>query len=108
MAANIDGLKLQLAMAFGQGAGAMLAEPEALETLLAQEGEMLKTAMANWKESRWAFTQLVRTLGQMSAANAAVAGTAEIRWSEISKSLTAVMTICPCFVAGVKRPVPHS
>ena len=108
MAANIDGLKLQLAMAFGQGAGAMLAEPEALETLLAQEGEMLKNAVANWNESRWAFTQLVRTLGQMSAANAAVAGTAEIRWSEISKSLTAVMTICPCFVAGVKRPVPHS
>ena len=44
-----------------------------------EEGEMLRNAVSNWNESRWAFTQLVRTLGQMSAANAAVAGTAEIR-----------------------------
>ena len=103
-----EALKLQLAMAFGQGAGAMLANPEALEKLLAEEGDVLSNAMANWNESRWAFTQLVRTLGQLSAVNAAVAGSAEIRWSDISKSLSPVMTICPCFVAGVRRPVPHS
>lgn len=86
----------------------MLANPEALQTLLAEEGEVLKNAMGNWNESRWAFTQLVRTLGQLSAANAAVGGSAEIRWSDISKSLAPVMTICPCLVAGVRRPTPHS
>ncbi len=45
--------------------------------------------MGNWKANRWAFTELVRTLGQMSAANAAVAGSAEIRWSDIPKSFAA-------------------
>ena len=108
MPATNEGVKLQLAMAFGHGAGAMLASPEALETLLAEEGDVLRNAMSDWSKNRWAFTELVRTLGQMSAANAAVAGSAEIRWSDISKSLSPVMTICPCFVAGVKRPVPHS
>ena len=108
MAANVETVKLQLAMAFGQGAGAMLANPEALEKLLAEEGEVLKNAIGNWNESHWAFTQLVRTLGQISAAQAAVAGSAEIRWSDISKSLAPVMAICPCFVAGVRRPTPHS
>ena len=93
---NIEAVKLQLAMAFGQGAGAMLATPEALEALLAQEGDVLNRAMRNWNESRWAFTQLVRTLGQVSATNAAMSGSAEIRWSDISKSLGPVMTACPC------------
>ena len=96
MPQSVETVKLQLAMAFGQGAGAMLASPEALETLLAQEGAILDRAMRNWNDSRWAFTHLVRTLGQISATNAAVAGNAVIQWSDISKSLGPVMTACPC------------
>ena len=96
MPAEIDGVKLQLAMAFGQGAGAMLASPEALETLLAKEGEVFNRAMRNWNQSRWAFIHLVRTLGQISATKAAMHGSAEIRWSDIEESLPSVMAICPC------------
>jgi hypothetical protein len=108
MPANNESVKLQLAMAFGHGAGAMLASPEALEKLLAEGGEIFTNAMGDWSANRWAFTELVRTLGQMSSVNAAVAGSPEIRWSDIQKAFGPVMTICPCFVAGVKRPVPHS
>ena len=52
--------------------------------------------MRNWNESHWAFTHLVRTLGQVSATKAAVDGSAAIRWSDIDESLAGVMAICPC------------
>jgi len=103
MPGNIDGVKLQLAMAFGQGAGAMLATAEALETLLAEEGQILVNAMGNWNASHWAFIELVRTLGQLSAARAAVGGSAQIRWADIVASLPAVMDLCPCLEAGARR-----
>ena len=103
MPAEIDAVKLQLAMAFGQGAGAMLANAEALETLLAEEGEILVKAMANWNASRWAFVELVRILGQLSAAHAAMGGSAEIRWTDIAPSLDTVLTLCPCLEPGAMR-----
>jgi hypothetical protein len=98
MPANIDGVKLQLAMAFGQGAGHMQAQAEALERLLAEEGEVVSNAIGNWEASHWAFIELTRVLGQLSAARAAVGGSARIRWTDIEGSLDAVMVICPCFV----------
>jgi hypothetical protein len=106
MSANIEAVKLQLAMAFGQGTGVMLAETEALDTLLAEESEVLRSAMtSNWEANRWAFTELVRTLGQVSAVHAAVDGSATIRWKHVQKALPAVMVICPC---SVRRPVPQA
>jgi hypothetical protein len=98
--ANVDTVKLQLAMAFGQGAGTMLANAEALETLLAEHGAILGSALTNWSASHWAFTELVRTLGQLSAARAAASGSPEIRWSDIEPSIAAVMEICPCISPG--------
>ncbi len=96
MPTHIDAVKLQLAMAFGQGSGAMLASGEALDTLLAEEGQFLANAMGNWNVNRWAFTQLVRTLGQLSAAHAAAGSSAEIRWVDIEPSIPVVMDLCPC------------
>ena len=103
MPANVDTVKLQLAMAFGQGAGAMLATGEAIETLLAEEGQILTSAFSNWNANQWAFIQLVRTLGQISAAHAAAANSAEIRWVDIKSSLRAVMDLCPCFAPGTRQ-----
>jgi hypothetical protein len=103
MPADIDAVKLQLAMAFGQGAGAMLATPEALDTLLAEEGQILANAFGNWSANRWPFIQLVRTLGQLSAAHAAAGGSAEIRWSDIQPSIRPVMDLCPCQEAGPRQ-----
>ena len=107
MPAENDAIKLQLAMAFGQGAGTMLANAEALETLLSEQGEMLATALNTWDKSRWAFTELVRTLGQLSAAHAAAGGSAEIRWNDIAASLAPVLQICPCFDPGALRRTPN-
>jgi hypothetical protein len=108
MPSSIESVKLQLAMAFGQGAGAMLANTEALETLLAEEGEVLTRAMTDWNASHWAFTELVRVLGQLSAAHAAAAGSAEIRWPDIAASLQAVMTLCPCLEPGARLRNPNA
>lgn len=108
MPAEIDAVKLQLAMAFGQGAGAMLANAEALETLLAEEGEILVNAMGNWNASRWAFIELLRTLGQLSAAHAAAGGSAEIRWTDIAPSIAPVLTLCPCLEPGARRRKPNA
>lgn len=96
MPTNIDTVKLQLAMAFGQGAGCMMATAEALESLLADQGAIITNATANWGASHWAFIELVRRLGQMSAVRAAMGGKAEIRWNDIAVSLPGVMEICPC------------
>jgi hypothetical protein len=108
MPAETDSVKLQLAMAFGQGAGAMLANAQALETLLAEQGDILTNAIGNWNESRWAFIELVRILGQLSATHAAVGGSAEIRWIDIQPSLAHVLTLCPCREAGPQRRRPDA
>ena len=104
MPIDVDTVKLQLAMAFGQGAGAMLADDEALESLLAKESAILENAMKDWKASQWAFTSLVRVLGQVAATRAAMNGSAVIRWRDIEGSLETVMLPCPC-AAFRKRPV---
>lgn len=95
MAGTIDGVKLQMAMAFGQGAGVMLAEEEALEQLLSTEIEMVERAAGNWSTFHWAFLTLLRALGQISAVRAAHAGRASIRWVDIEASLPAVLGPCP-------------
>ena len=101
MAADIDSVTLQLAMAFGQGAGVMLADDKALGTLLSHESEVLTQARTNWKANRWAFTELVRILGQLSAAKAAANGSAVIRWEDIAPCVNTVMVLCPCLEPGV-------
>ena len=95
MAGSIDGVKLQMAMAFGQGAGVMLAEEEALEKLLSTEIEMVERAAGRWSTFHWAFLTLLRTLGQVSAMHAAHAGEARIRWVDIENSLNTVLRPCP-------------
>jgi hypothetical protein len=106
MLAEKEAVKLQLAMAFGQGAGAMLANAEALDRLLAERGDILVNAMGNWSASRWPFIELVRTLGQLSAARAAAAGSAEIRWVDVESSIQPVLELCPCIASGMRSPQP--
>jgi len=96
MPAEINGTKLQLAMAFGQGAGVMLADAQALEGLFAEHADLLDNAMRNWDSSRWAFVELMRLLGQISAARAAARGSAHIDNIDISAALEPVLGLCPC------------
>ena len=95
MAGSIDGVKLQMAMAFGQGAGAMLADEEALEKLLSTEGDMVERASRQWSSFHWAFLTLLRTLGQIAATRAAHEGRASISWADIEVALPAVLGPCP-------------
>jgi hypothetical protein len=97
---NVEAIKLQLAMAFGQGAGVMLASPSALDNLLAEHGWVVDRAARDWDASRWAVIELMRLLGQVSAARAASNNAIEIDWPHVQESLPAVMAVCPCFAAG--------
>jgi hypothetical protein len=102
MPADIEAVKLQLAMAFGQGAGAMLAKPDALQQLFTDNEHIITKAMADWEASQWAFTALVRLLGQLSAARAAAAGRAEIESSDIDEPLPELLGLCPCLSMKVR------
>lgn len=104
MTENVEMVKLQLAMAFGQGAGSMLADSDALRSLLDENGDILKTAMGNWNDSRWAFVELIRVLGQHAASNACGAGHPRIQWPDIKRAIPVVMIECPC-VDRVRRPL---
>ncbi len=96
MSEQHDTMKLQLAMAFGQGSGMMLADEDALNKLLSQENELISKARENWPASRWPFLELVRLLGHASATRAAMGGSAVIRWDDVAKALPGVMAQCPC------------
>jgi hypothetical protein len=89
-------MRLQLAMAFGQGAGVMIADAEALDRLVTEQTALIANANASWHASHWAFIELVRRLGQVSAARAAMERSAVIRWEHIAWSIPAVMELCPC------------
>jgi hypothetical protein len=80
----------------------MLANADALDRLLAERGAILTNALGSWSASRWPFIELVRLLGQLSAARAAAAGSAEIRWVDIEPSLVPVLDLCPCFAPGMR------
>jgi hypothetical protein len=102
---SIDALPLQLAMAFGQGAGAMLAAPEALTFALSSNTALIRRARADWTASRFAFIELVRRLGQISAALAVADGSPEIHLKHIRRGLPIVLGICPCGVPfKTRRP----
>ena len=91
-----DTMRLQLAMAFGQGTGSMIADADALDRLLSEQVKTITNASGNWNSSHWAFIELVRRLGQMSAARAAMERSAVIRWEHIAWAIPAVMELCPC------------
>jgi hypothetical protein len=105
MPTETDAVRLQLAIAFGQGAGCMLAEASALERLLLEQNTIITSAIGNWTTSHWAFIELVRRLGQLSATRAAMGGSAVIRWVDIEASLPAVMDLCPCFGPAHRQAV---
>src|SRR6188508_2070074 len=96
MPADLEAVKLQLAMAFGQGAGAMLARPDALHRLFTGNEKIITNALSDWEASQWAFTALVRLLGQLSATRAAAAGRMEIDWPDIDECLPETLGLCPC------------
>ncbi len=100
---SIETIKLQLAMAFGQGAGVMLASEEALNHLLSGNSDLIEQAAQNWNASHWAFVELVRVMGQMSANHAAANGSAVIRSQDIDACIHVMFDLCPCNVPAARK-----
>ena len=94
---SADDVRLQLAMAFGQGAGYMLATSAALELAVSSQGKAMERATRNWEVTRYAFTELVRLAGQIAAARAAMEGRTEIDREHAQFAIEAVLGVCPCF-----------
>jgi hypothetical protein len=105
MANPIDEMQLQLAMAFGQGAGAMTASPEALSFALSKNAALIRRARVDWTASRFAFIELVRRLGQAAATFAIMDKKSEIGRKHVIGGLKIILPICPC---GVRIPLPRS
>ena len=93
---DLELIKLQMAMAFGQGAGSMLAAEEAIGQMFSANSTIVDRAMKDWDASRWAFTELMRVLGQVSAVRAAMDGSGYIRYVHIEAALPAALGLCPC------------
>jgi hypothetical protein len=100
---SVDEMQLQLAMAFGQGAGAMMASPDALVFALSKNAALIRRARTDWEASRFAFIELVRRLGQISATLAIVDGKSEILKKHVLKGLITIVPVCPCS-GRVQRP----
>lgn len=94
---NVETVKLQLAMAFGQGAGSLLAEGDAIKRLLADSGPLLAIAVKDWEQYQVPFVHHVRLLGQHSAMRAGAAGHAVIGWRDIRDSMGPALLGCPCY-----------
>lgn len=100
---SFDGNRLQMVMAFGQGAGSMLASPEALSFALSANADMIERAAGDWTASKPTFIYLVRVLGQIAATRAAMDGVAEIAQRHVEAGLTVVLQVCPCFAPVTPR-----
>jgi hypothetical protein len=96
MPQSIETIRLQLAMAFGQGTGVMIASHEALSHLLSGNSGLIDRAAANWDASHWAFVELTRLLGQLAASHAAASHSAVIRPQDIDACIQVMIDLCPC------------
>jgi hypothetical protein len=84
-------------MAFGQGTGVMIASHEALNHLLSgNSGLIIDRAASNWDASHWAFVELTRLLGQLSASHAAARNSAVIQPEDIDACMHVMIDLCPC------------
>ena len=89
-------VQLQLAMAFGQGTGTMMASAEALEYALTQHSDVILRANADWQAAKYTFLELVRLAGQIAAVHAAHDSKAEIARIHVERAIPAVLGVCPC------------
>jgi hypothetical protein len=96
MAISVEDIRLQLAMAFGQGSSTLGVTSDALSTVMASNAEMIETARGTWDASSFPFLDLVRRLGQISATLAIMDGEPEIKSAHVLKGITIVSKICPC------------
>lgn len=91
-----DEVRLQLAVAFGQGTGTIPTSPEALSFALEQNTDLIRRAQGEWATWRFAFLDLVKRLGQVSATLAIMDRQPEIGRKHVEEGLQVVIPVCPC------------
>ena len=82
----------QLAMAFGQGAGTMLATPAALSDALGPYRTYLFDNTRSWNDVALLFIEYTRALGTLAMVNAARRGAAVIEAPDVKKALFSIRT----------------
>lgn len=93
---SAQAIQLQLAMAFGQGTGAMMAEAEALRMALDGQTEVVGRALKDWGRTSHTLFQLVRLIGQIAATHAALDRVPEIQRRHVELAIPVAMIVCPC------------
>jgi hypothetical protein len=91
----------QLAMAFGQGAGTMLASAGAVSTAIAPFSETFSNNLAQWDDWALKSIEYARALGKLSSVYAAVNGaaviqTAHVNWALEQIANNTVLPLGPC------------
>jgi hypothetical protein len=87
---EFDTITWQLAMAFGQGAGTMLATPSAVSDALSPYRAYLIDNAGSWNDVALLFIEYSRALGTLSMVNAASRGAAVIDATDVKKALISI------------------
>jgi hypothetical protein len=100
---SFEGLTLQLAMGFGQGAGVLLATEEALMTALGAYKNQLRDIGERWESLAVQTIEYSRTMGSLSAHHALSDGRCVIDVGDVQYALTAVArnTVLPLGVCKI-------
>ena len=96
MANGTEAIQLQLVMAFGQGTGSMMAEPDALVFALKEQQAVIERAARDWTSARHTLFQLVRLTGQIAAVHAALDKKPEIGREHVRTAISVALGVCPC------------
>lgn len=91
-------IELQLAMAFGQGTGTMMADPDALVFALDEQRTVIDRAARDWTATKHTLFELVRLIGQIAAVHAALDKKPAIEKKHVDIAIPVALQVCPCLV----------
>ena len=91
-------IQLQLAMAFGQGTGTMMADPDAIVFALSDQEETIERAARDWTGTKHTLFELVRLIGQIAAVQAAMDKKPQIEKKHVQIAIPVALGVCPCLV----------
>ena len=89
-------IQLQLAMAFGQGTGTMMADPDAIVFALSDQGTTIERAARDWNGTKHTLFELVRLIGQIAAVQAAMDKKPQIEKKHVLIAIPVALGVCPC------------
>jgi hypothetical protein len=98
---TFETITYQLAMAFGQGAGTMLASAGAVSTAIAPFSQAFSNNVNQWDDWALKSIEYARALGKLSSVYAAANGAAVIQTAHVSWALqqianNAILPLGPC------------